>query len=325
MKIFAIECADGRCFISDEKKEGGVGAWNLFFDGKRAITSFCTDWYVIEGKPTRIQKEIKQPNVNYRYELIDELMVSGKIPPILDMDTVSYEAEYRRCWNPEFKHLESLYKLKSDPQPPLMEDVDIEFVVLLRVNDVPQPNEFAFDVPSWGWNNEKKVQIVASGISHQLLDKLIFPAPILHQRPCMLTSEQTYKIVRQYVKEHINLGVAEITSDYDFCFTVVKVIPLSEVEEYAVDVNLFTKKKSKLEKRFRSQRKVRIFEMTYSPNNYKGYTPITGFEGENQDDLKAKIDAYCADLIAFINTPVRDCEHCKGMGVIIEERSVSQR
>ena len=44
---------------------------------------------------------------------------------------------------------------------------------------------------------------------------------------------------------------------------------------------------------------------------------IKGFTGENQDDLKQKIDAYCEDLIKFINEPIVDCPHCKGRGVVL--------
>ena len=56
--------------------------------------------------------------------------------------------------------------------------------------------------------------------------------------------------------------------------------------------------------------------MTYSPKNYKGYPSIKGFDAENQRELKDKIDTYCRNVIEFINTPLVECPHCNGDGII---------
>lgn len=113
----------------------------------------------------------------------------------------------------------------------------------------------------------------------------------------------------------MNYDVAEITSDYNFCFTVSKKIAFSEPEEYSVDINAaHPRRKSKWQKRYRTSRSSNIFSMAPAP--YKGYKVIPGFEGKDQEDLKAKIDSYCKDLIEVINEPIKDCPHCKGRGVI---------
>jgi len=49
---------------------------------------------------------------------------------------------------------------------------------------------------------------------------------------------------------------------------------------------------------------------------------IQGFVGKNHKDLKEKIDFYCQNLMEFINTPIEDCPHCKGAGVIIPKREI---
>ncbi len=324
MKIIAIECNDGRFFITDnlENKSYFSSMLNkLFFDGKNPEPSFCKDWYIISAKPQRVQKEVFQPDINFRYELIDKTMKSEKIPNCFSRNEVLYINSKSGCsqWKNEYTHLKSLYELKSDNQPSKMEDVDFEFVVVMKVANIPSPGGFSYDVQKTQWEEDGLVQITEKDVTYQLLDMLIFPKPLLPQRPCKFTSEQTYTIVRQYIKQHINLEIAEITSDYDFCFTVKKKIPLSEIEKYTVDVNIFSKRKPNYEQRFRKYREVPIFEMTYFPRNYRGYTPIEGFQGESHEDLQHKINIYCQSLIDFINTPVKDCETCKGLGVIVEK------
>ena len=50
---------------------------------------------------------------------------------------------------------------------------------------------------------------------------MLTPEFCIHERPCKLTSKkQMYSIVRNWIKTNINPKCAEITNDYDFCFTV---------------------------------------------------------------------------------------------------------
>ena len=316
LKIVAVECDDGRIFISENPHNYNTGFQYLFFNGKHSEESFCERWFIIKEKPKKIEREISQPDINHRYELIDKSMQSKKVPLVFSREDVSeYDSdECQWIWKEEFAHLCSLYKPASDKQPLKKEEIDFDFVVLMKVGKIPDPTKFSYSV------GEKYLTITERGIKHQLIDELIFPKLLLPQRPCQLSSEQTYQIVRQYVKQHINLEVAEITSDYNFCFTVKKKIPLSEPEKYQVNLNWATKRRPKMVTRYRSKRLVECFEMTYSPENYKGYTPIQGFEGKTQEDLKNKIDTYCKGLIDFINIPLRDCPHCKGLGVVEKER-----
>ena len=56
--------------------------------------------------------------------------------------------------------------------------------------------------------------------------------------------------------------------------------------------------------------------MTYSPKNYGDYTPIPGFEGATQDELKRNIDNYLESLMKDINRPMTECPTCKGLGAV---------
>ena len=52
--------------------------------------------------------------------------------------------------------------------------------------------------------------------------------------------------------------------------------------------------------------------------DYEKYPLIQPFEAENQDSLKEHIDNYLENLITLINTPVKECACCKGLGVIVD-------
>jgi hypothetical protein len=72
---------------------------------------------------------------------------------------------------------------------------------------------------------------------YNLLDRITTHPVLLQTKPCYLTNEESYKIIRNHVKVNINPKYAKITSDYDFCFTVEKVIELHKTYEYTVNVN----------------------------------------------------------------------------------------
>jgi len=45
---------------------------------------------------------------------------------------------------------------------------------------------------------------------------------------------------------------------------------------------------------------------------------IKEFEGNNIEDSHQNIEKYLKELMAHINKPIKDCPHCKGMGVLIK-------
>jgi hypothetical protein len=146
----------------------------------------------------------------------------------------------------------------------------------------------------------------------------VYPALTIHERPCKLTSKQTYDIVREHVKLNINPKVAKITSDYDFCFTVKKIIPIARPYSYEYDARSpwSRRRKPEMKTRWVGDKEIDCFEMTSTEDHYKGYTPIKPFEGKSEDDLKDNIDAYLETLMAYINEPMKECPTCNGVGVL---------
>jgi hypothetical protein len=336
--IIGIKCK-GRIFVSEFRPNNYKeysSLEKLIINGKSPEKTFHPNWCVIDSKPVTVQRYVKQPDINHRYELINKSMESDKIKLVLKKEDVT---EYNikgggLCWKDEYKTYQSLYKKVSDKQPDILEYVAFEYETVTKVKEAKEYKGFAYDVQKTKWAHEGLKELKENEVQHQLIDKIIFPDILLPARPCSLTSKQSFDIVRQYIKQHINYDVAFITSDYNFCFTVKKKIFLAAPEKYTVDVNnlwnLEHKNPSKLETKYNKFREIECFNM--APKEYQSYRIIEqsyriieGFRGKTQEDLKNNIDSYCRKLIEFINEPVVDCPHCKGRGVIDEETSYDNR
>jgi hypothetical protein len=161
-------------------------------------------------------------------------------------------------------------------------------------------------------------------IESKFIDRLTVHPILLPSLPCSLSVGQTYKIIREFVKSHIDLEWAKITSDYDFCFTVKKLIYLDEPENYSVDVANINnwgrrKRKPRLETRYRKYREMEIFQMAPSP--YQNYTVVKPFSGNNYEEMMKQINDFLSNLISEINAPLSDCPHCHGTGVITNKEN----
>lgn len=228
-----------------------------------------------------------------------------------------------RYWKDEFKHLQSLYSLKSDKQPDILVDVEFEYQTIteLNIDEIKEPIKLSYPVQRTKWASDGLTDITNKSVHHQLIDRIIFPEILLHDTPCELSSSQVYEIVRQHIKQYMNYDVAEITSDYNFCFTVKKKITLADPYTHQTEIkknNGCSYKNPRYNKRYVSIRSVEVFEMTHSPENYKGYTPIQSIQANNEEELKEKVDELCKNIVNMINEPLIDCSHCKGQGVILK-------
>jgi hypothetical protein len=283
--------------------------------------TFHKDWSIVESVPQKVEQKKSQPNINHRYELKDKSMESKKTPLVLQRGDVAYYEDYSWVWKDEFSMFRSLYKEVSDKQPSLIVDVDFEYVQIMECDELMRPVDFDQEVQRTQWESDGMRKIDENDIVYQLIDKIIFPEIALPSKKCALSIKKSYQVIREYVKKNIDGRYAEVTSDYDFCFTVRRKIALSEPEKYTVDVNfdLFSKRKRKpkYETRYRKNRYVECFEM--APKPYQRYTVLKhGFRGENQQDLDANIKRYCESLMEFINKPLVECKHCNGNGVILD-------
>lgn len=319
LRLYCVETPDG-VYIKSDGNYRTETMFQMLFDGAKPDTTFLDQWGKLSAMPQRVTKYVHQPDINYRYELVDPAMVSDKIPAILTREEVEYYVEdYESCWrSKQYKHLQSLYKEASDKQPNKLVDQEFEITAHIKTDVIRQMKDLS--IPAYQndiWVDRKDYVITNNNVTYQLLDQLRFPDIILPMLPCKLTFKQSYDIVRAFVRDNHNPKYAIITSDYDFCFTVKKRIELAAQEAYQVDVS--RTKKPRYETRYRKSRDIEIFEMTSVEKAYPGYTPIKGFEGKDRDDLQANIDKFCDDLIKIINEPLVDCPHCNGCGVVIDK------
>jgi hypothetical protein len=327
LKLHAIKVNKGYYISDNTKYELYHGSYidRLYFDGELPKKSFHKDWFFIDKYPEKIEELGKKEIINKRYELIDSMFLSDKVPAIFNHDEVTYkdeEGDY--YWKDEYKKLQSLYEYKCDLTEPEMVSVNFEIEVILEVDSdyLREPGKISFNAIGSSIWRDRKFTINNSDVAHQLLDRIMTPSILLHETPCSLSSEQVYNILRQYIKENIDIRYAKITSDYAFCMTIEKNIMLAKpytVEQEVTKSNGHSYRPKKINKKFINNRQVKVFEMTYSPENYKGYTPIQAVFGENEADLADKMEILCHETIEMINEPLVDCQHCGGTGVCKKE------
>lgn len=312
-KIMVVKTDKG-CFISDCFATSGYDynyhrsiIGNLLFNGKSAVSTYYPNWYYIEEYPKLIQIEKNGDVVNQRYELADKSLVSDKIP-----ETIPYEERD----NYNYDVIESLYSYKYDREPDYLEEYPCEIQVVCEVDNYIFPPQIEYTGIHQYDFSDKPYTIKNADIQHQMLDEMIFPAVLLHERPCKFTSKQMYDITRQYVLEHIDNSVAQVTSNYAFCFEVQKLIPLLEPKTiHYQDIFARTKReRTKIHTSIKKYDKKTIFEMTYAPENHRGYSPIPEMCANNETELKEKVDKWLQGLIEIINKPLCQCPKCNGTG-----------
>lgn len=326
MKIYAVKLNDGYVVTENigNKSYFHPKLQNLYFDGNKPQNTFHKDWFYVKELPQIIEKDIKVPPTNHRYELIDKTMTSEKIPDVLYRDECCYENdEYGWTFKKEFAHLSSLYEYKRDEHPDIKESIDFEIEIVFEIDEMKEGGKFSYSFKKDNLFCKNFGEITEKDVQYQLLDKIFFPDFMLCHRPCKLTSRQSYDIIRKFVKDNINSKYAEITSDYDFCFAVAKKVPLHEsyLEKYEIKkANGKSYKDKKYREKLVKDRLIkRVFEMTPIDKPYSGYTPIDGFSGQSTEDLKNNIDNFLNNLITRINEPLIDCPHCEGLGVILNK------
>ena len=316
LQISIIKTDAGKCFITDCKVNGGhdydyhrTRIGGLRFDGAEAKPSFHKNWYEIPSYPSKIERLVTGQKTNRRYELKDHDLESKKYPL-----TVPYEE------SESFDEglLSSLYKFAADDVPEYLSGVECDLVTLCEVENFRDAPEFNYPtIRKINFSDEKYI-ITNQNIKHSLVDCIIQPEPLRANSPCEISSKEMFDIVRQHVKDNIKPELAKITSDYDFCFTVKKIIPLLEPQTYSYqDIFARTKKqRAKLHFKTATSKEIEIFQMTHDQSKYQGYTAIRGFKGSNEWELKEMIENFLSTLMDTIHSPIEQCSCCNGTGYI---------
>lgn len=324
MNIYAIKTKKG--FYITEKLES-VNWSNssrlavLKVNGKQPEKTFHRDWFFTDSEPKSLTMEQSQPAINHRYELkspekFPDLTKVWKQEEVVLQESC-HDNDYETIFLDSFKDLSSLYEYKCDTQPNIDVEVPFELLILAELEEIPEFKPFSYKVQKTQYSHEGLTDLTEQAKLNNLVDQIVVPSLLLHDKPCSLSSKQSYDIIRQHVKENIDKTVAVITSDYNFCFTVEKIIPLVDKESYLyMDIFGKGRRKKRPEIRYLTTRKSTVFEMTHDQEKYKGYTIIQGFKGNTQAELKENIDTFLKNLMKDINKGYKDCPTCKGVGVI---------
>lgn len=283
------------------------------------IQPLYNGWYFLKGVDEITSYKVWKNGKSYydEFKLINPELSSDKIPLRLSKDDVGYCEDYNSdgyVWtiHSEIKSLYTPIMLESEghfeERAFVVEDCGR---VHVQLDDVIQ-KEYLM---SYEYRCENGVRPVCiDKITHwDQVHKIFTPEFAMHMRPCKLTARDTYNIIRTYIKEHIDHRHAVITSDYDFCLTVQKVVYVDEptMERY----NHISKlKQPRLSSAKGDRTHYTIFEC--APKAYQSYSVVTPFTGESMRDLVNNIDIYLKQLIEAINEPHVACSHCKGNGYV---------
>lgn len=311
------------CFISDCNAASGYD-WNyhrsklkdLFFDGERPEPTFSVNWLKISQYPSSVQELQSIPSINKRYEIKNINLASEQLPSVIKYDDIGNYSE----------DILSLYSYKEDKQDPILVDVEYDIDVVMEIENFELPPIINYKAIKKTNFNNQEFFITNTSVSHQLFDKLIFPEVMLHTRPCSMSSQNLFCLVRQHIINNIDNKVAKITSNYDFCFEVKKIIPLIEPQKISCQ-NIFAstkKERNKIHYTTKAYKEVSIFEMTHDQSKYDRYTPIKPIFADNETELKEKIDRFLEGLMEVINHPLCLCPNCNGTGYLDDIKKIKQ-
>lgn len=290
LKINAVK-TDAGVFINHSVNNHSSSVLEtLFINGENPKRAHVKNWFVIDEMPVSIKKQMPDIRKYNQWKLIDPDMESKALPLTVEYDELSFDDS-----------IADLYSAEYEVVPGKLVDMPFEVEVITEVKNFRLPPKVDYKAERKRGYRTVEVIIDNTNFEHQLLDKLIIPEILLHEYPCKLSSQELYQIVRQHVKENIDPVHAKVTSDYDFCFKVSKVVQIygpGQVDHNKLMNGTFSQKKAIL-----AEKEFVIFEMTPENQLYKGYTPIKGMSANNQTELKEKIDKFLDELMKFINEP----------------------
>lgn len=325
LKLIGIKTKQG-IFVANYI--GNENSWSQYavldrhkINGETPQKTFDNHWYLISSEPKTVTKSRYPERINYRFELVNPELASDLIPPILKRDEVTYlDEDDDLCWKKEYAHLKSLYQLMWDETAAFDEPLDFEYVEVIETEEITPHVGLNNPIYQTKYPSNSTTTVNKSNLQYQVIDKIRFP-PIYYQTHCpvMLPSQQFYEIIRYHVKQNIDYSVAEITSDYDFCFTVKKKI----FRDNPIEIK---KEKLKANGRSYSPRKiitsmtnlagsVDALNMTSAERRYEKYPILPDLYAINVTELQVKVDNILQKIMEFINTPFEFCPVCHGTGL----------
>lgn len=280
----------------------------------------------------KVERKSFPTTVTLGYKLKVVELASDKIPTYLKTEEVGLYLDDDGCtrWT-NHEEIYGLYVDDTVQKEGTLEPVEYELVCLgnLQIDNIDSPATMVINVTN-GKQPEPKGYDLSSLVTYSDLEQMLTPEFLLHERPCKLTSKQMYSIVRSWVKANINPKCAEITSDYDFCFTVKRKLyhPTVTIRTEIKKQNGRSYATPKFTSHTKSFDKIEIFAMTWEGyrgtggcGGYEGYTCIPPLEGSSLKDISERLKYYLETLMEEINKEADQCQCCKGCGYTVKSIS----
>lgn len=256
-----------------------------------------------------------------KFVLKNPELVSESIPYELSYAEVGevhreYSCDFPYEWE-NYDDIRPLYKEIREYDDPEITELEFELNLVSEVDELPRYEDFKFHGGKGRYStysgNHSSITITANNVLYYLINKIAVPDILHGHTPCQLSKKDSYLIVREWIKSHINSTYAQLTSDYDFTLTVAKVLPNVVREEYQVDVKTSRQRKPRFETRYRNNHLIEnFFNLGDGSDRYNKNT--VRFEGGNLQELHDNIQAYLDDLMNQINSPIGICQTCNGNG-----------
>ena len=297
------------------------------------------NFFLLDGlfEITKVEKLKAATKRHNGYKLIENIppQLASSLKPFYSLEEVQQnwndDLDKTEYGNVEFSAVRSMYTESYETIPEHWYEVDVKHNLLgtLTVDNWQEPEKMIVKMAKEdNWASTKTVDVdLSTIICYGDIERMLTPEFMLHTRPCSLTSGQVYSIVRAHIKSNINPAVAEITSDYNFCFTVKR-----KIHHKPVNTRTEIKKangRSYTTPKFKhntvSYKSAELFEMTNTQDKYKGYTIIEGWKADNLLDMQQQVKYYLDCVIEEINKDVEQCTHCNGVGAIVNKIGTNER
>lgn len=325
VKLAVFTTSDGIFIASQDVNYSGRNVINSKYivNGKNLIPTHHKAWFLVKGESEI--KTIEEPFPPKRepdeYVLRDSsLFVDGKIPlsiPYKDVEGY-YDCDDDWLWR-KYTAIQGLYTLKYKEYEGGFRPVNFEVVNSGDVDgSVSKPLDSKFKI-SGKYQSDEVERALKDIVTYSELEQILTPEFLLHEKPCTLPSKQFFNLVRSYVKDNIDKQQARVTSDYDFCFTVRKLIAIKpyEIKREQLKANGKSYRTPKFNYSQVKNEEVTVFEMTSKSDKYNNYPVLDDMTGESLQDLYDNVKVYLEVLMEKINKPIKQCECCKGKGYMI--------
>lgn len=282
------------------------------------IVEVHAGWYRLDKEIESVTVLKSATTVHTGWELKDKTL---PLPHQLTLDdlTILYNAD-----DGEYKYggpaasTGPLYERTYQSKPP--EVCPVEFTATLirsvEIDSYTRPTEMKIKMIS---DSSRKIEenLLANIVSYDDLEQILVPEFLLHTRPCSLTSQQVYSIVRHHIRTNINNNHARIISDYDFCFSVKKVV---KTPSYMSTESFLKGRHWKTRSVKKTEKLIDLFSMTYygykGTGGYEGHPCISGWTANSLEEMAQQVREYLDRLMDVINKPAEECSCCKGTGVV---------